>query len=176
MPDEPILPIDHPLLSMPSLTIEEIGEDIGKLSEEMFVIMDREHGAGLAAVQIGKPLRLIVLDMPDADGRRHRFAMVNPEVAAVSDEMIVGEEGCLSMPGYGIPVPRHREVEVHYRGLDGQLCRLLATGPLAVCVQHEVDHTNGVLFLDRVSRLRRQRARDYFRKVRRQHEARTSRR
>lgn len=172
MPDEPILPIDHPLLSMPSLPIEDIGEDIVKLTEQMFVVMDRERGAGLAAVQIGKPLRLVVIDMPDADGHQHRFAMVNPEVVAVSDEMVVGEEGCLSMPGYGIPVPRHHEVVVQYCGIDGQNCRLRATGPLAICVQHEVDHTNGVLFFDRVSRLRRQRAINYFRKVRRQHEAR----
>lgn len=173
MPDDPILPIDDPLLSQPSRSVEVIDADIRRLAAEMFAVMDREHGAGLAAVQIGKPLRLVVIDMSDSSERRHRLAMVNPEIVSRSRETVVGEEGCLSMPGYGIPVPRHRDVAVRYRDLEGASHLLHATGPLAVCVQHEIDHVEGVLFFDRVSRLRRQRARDYFRKVRRKHEART---
>lgn len=167
MPDEPILPIDDPLLSQPSRRVEVFDADLRKLAAEMFIVMDREQGAGLAAVQIGQPLCLVVIDMPDSSQRRHRFAMVNPEIVGRSQETVVGEEGCLSMPGYGIPVPRHREVTVRYQDLEGTSRVLNATGPLAVCVQHEVDHVEGILFFDRVSRLRRQRARDYFRKVRR---------
>lgn len=170
VPDAPILPIDEPLLSKPSAAVASFGENIRQLAEDMFAIMDRENGAGLAAVQIGRPIRLVVVDMPDAERQRHRLAMVNPKIVDASDEMIVGEEGCLSMPGYGIPVPRHREVEVRYSDLEGNDQRLHATGDLAICVQHEVDHTDGILFYDRVSKLRRQRAKDYFRKVRRQHE------
>jgi len=171
MPDDPILPIDDPLLSQPSEPVDAIDENIRQLARDMFAVMDRERGAGLAAVQIGKPLRVVVIDMPDATARRHRFVMVNPTITSASDEAVVGEAGCLSMPGYTIPVPRHSAVKVRYRDLDGKEHHLRATGPLAVCVQHEVDHTNGVLFFDRVSRLRRQRARQYFRKVRHQHEA-----
>ncbi|MHA6692980.1 peptide deformylase [Devosia sp. A449] len=172
MPDNPILPIDHPILSAPSLPVEQVNEEIMKLTETMFSIMDRERGAGLAAVQIGRPLRIVVIDMPDADDHRHRFAMLNPEIVQLSDDMSVAEEGCLSMPGYGIPVPRHGEISVRYLGIDGRVHQLAATGPLAVCVQHEVDHTNGVLFFDRVSKMRRRRAKDYFRNIRRQSEAR----
>jgi len=174
VPEDPILPIDDPLLSQPSRRIEAVDADIRHLAAEMFAIMDRKQGVGLAAVQIGKPLSLVVLDMPDASERRHRIAMVNPEIASRSTETVVGEESCLSMPGYGIPVPRHREVSVRYLDLEGVSHLLHATGPLAICVQHEVDHVEGVLFFDRVSRLRRQRARDYFRKVRRKYEARAN--
>lgn len=171
MPEDPILPIDDPLLSKPSAPVEVIDGAIRQLAAQMFAIMDREQGAGLAAVQIGRPLRLVVIDMPDDTGRRHRMAMVNPRIAHRSAEVAVGEEGCLSIPGYAIPVPRHQAVEVCFQDLDGATHSLRATGPLAVCVQHEVDHTEGVLFFDRVSRLRRQRARDYFRKIRRRHGA-----
>lgn len=174
MPEDPILPIDDPLLSKPSEPVEVIDASIRSLAQEMFTIMDREQGAGLAAVQIGTPLRLVVIDMPDSMEQRHRVAMVNPTIVNVSGEIVVGEEGCLSMPGYGIPVPRHTEVEVRYLDLDGEHHLLRATGRLAVCVQHEVDHTDGILFFDRVSRLRRQRARDHFRKVRRQRDGDTA--
>ncbi|MFD2031420.1 peptide deformylase [Ancylobacter dichloromethanicus] len=170
IPGDPILPIDHPLLSRPSEPVGVIDEAIRSLAHQMFTIMDHAQGAGLAAVQIGVPLRLVVIDMPDGTGQRHRLAMVNPSIISVSDEMIVGEEGCLSMPGYAIPVPRHIEIEVRYLDLGSEYHLLRATGRLAVCVQHEVDHTDGILFYDRVSRLRRQRARDHFRKVRRQYE------
>ncbi len=173
MPDDPILPIDDPLLSQPSRLVEVIDADIRRIAEEMFAVMDREQGAGLAAVQIGKPLRLVVIDMPDSSEKRHRLAMVNPQIVTRSEETALGEEGCLSMPGYGIPILRHKEVAVRYLDLEGTSHVLHATGPLAVCVQHEVDHVEGVLFFDRVSRLRRQRARDHFRKVRRRYEART---
>ncbi|MEZ2127862.1 MULTISPECIES: peptide deformylase [unclassified Sinorhizobium] len=174
MPDAPILPIDDPLLCRPSLPVDVVNEAVKRLAEEMFAIMDREQGAGLAAVQIGKPLRLVVIDTLDSHKQRHRLAMINAEIISVSEDLVIGEEGCLSMPGYGIPVPRYREVNISYRDLDGRDHHLHATGPLAVCVQHEVDHTNGVLFFDRVSRLRRQRAKDYFRKVRRHHEVQLS--
>ncbi|OHV82941.1 peptide deformylase [Rhizobium sp. LCM 4573] len=174
MPDDPILPIDDPLLSQPSRPVEAIDADIKQLASMMFTVMDREQGAGLAAVQIGVPLRLVVIDMPDSSEKWHRFAMVNPEIVERSKELVVGQEGCLSMPGYGIPVPRHKEVAVSYMDLEGERHLLHATGPLAICVQHEVDHVDGVLFFDRVSSLRRQRARDYFRKVRRRHEVRIS--
>lgn len=169
MPDDPILPIDDPLLTKPSAPVEVIDEGVRRLAGEMFAVLDREQGAGLAAVQIGKPVRLVVIDMPDDTGMRHRMAMVNPDITDRSKEIVAGEEGCLSMPGYGLPVPRHKEVAVRFLDLDGVMHEMRATGPLSVCVQHEVDHTDGILFFDHVSRLRRQRAKDYFRKVRRRH-------
>ncbi len=171
MPEEPILPIDHPLLALPSAPIERVDDEVRELAEEMFRVMELARGAGLAAVQVGRPLRLVVVDVPDAQGARRRMAMVNPRIVAASERTVVGEEGCLSMPGYDIPVPRREWVEVAFQDLDGGEASLVASGTFAVCVQHEVDHTDGVLFFDRASRLRRRRAKDHFRKGRRRHEA-----
>ncbi len=170
MPDEPILPIDHYFLSRPSNAVEVIDDAVRALTEQMFEIMARDNGAGLAAVQIGQPRRVVTIDTEDASGKRHRLAMINPEISTRSDELVRGEEGCLSMPGYGIVVPRHKRVTVRFIDLDGKTRERDADGPLSVCVQHEVDHTNGILFYDRVSRLRRDRARSYFAKVRRRYE------
>lgn len=167
MPDDPILPIDHPMLSQPSADITVFDEDLLSLTEEMFAVMDRERGAGLAAVQVGRPLRLVVMDVPDDEQVRRRLAMVNPVITEMSNETVTEVDGCLSMPGYYIPVSRHVSVEVEFLDIEGNTNRLMATGVFAICVQHEIDHTNGILFYDHVSRLRRQRAKKYFRKVRR---------
>jgi peptide deformylase len=142
--------------------------DLHDLAATMFEIMDRERGAGLAAVQIGEPLKLVVMDVPDEGGERYRLAMVNPQITATSEVMVTELEGCLSMPGYDIPVGRHARVTVEFLDLDGNAQIRNATGVLAICVQHEVDHTNGALFYDHVSRLRRPRAKTYFKKVRRE--------
>ncbi|MEL6362325.1 MAG: peptide deformylase [Pseudomonadota bacterium] len=168
MPEEPILPIDHPLLAQPSTDVTVFDDDLRRTAEEMFSVMDRESGAGLASVQIGRPLRLVVMDVPDASGSRHRLAMANPRITKTSEETTSELEGCLSMPGYDIPVARHACVTAAFEDLDGHSQTVTASGVFAICIQHEVDHTNGVLFYDRVSRLRRQRAKSYFKKVRRE--------
>lgn len=168
MPEDPILPIDHPMLNQPSEDVTVIDDSLRALAEDMFTVMDRERGAGLAAVQIGKPIRFVVMDVPDGSQTRHRLAMVNPTIILASDEMISEVEGCLSMPGYDIPVSRHASVTVEFMDLEGKPHRMRATGAFSICIQHEVDHTNGILFYDRVSRLRRQRAKTYFKKVRRE--------
>lgn len=167
MPEAPILPIDDPLLKTVSMPITAIDDDVRALADRMFAIMDRANGAGLAAVQIGAPKRLVVMDVRDGEGVHHRMALVNPEILEASDETEANVEGCLSMPGYDIPVSRSARVRARYLDLDGNEHVVNATGGLAVCFQHEIDHTNGVLFTDRVSRLRRERARTYFAKVRR---------
>lgn len=167
MPEAPILPIDHPLLKTVSLPITVIDEDVRALADRMFMVMDRANGAGLAAVQIGVPQRLVVMDVRNGDGTPHRMALVNPEILEASVETEANVEGCLSMPDYDLLVPRSARVCARYLDLDGNERIVNATGALAVCFQHEIDHTNGVLFTDRVSRLRRERAKTYFAKVRR---------
>lgn len=167
MPEAPILPIDDPLLKTVSMPINVIDEDVRALAGRMFTVMDRANGAGLAAVQIGVPKRLVVMDVRDDNGTHHRMALVNPEIIEASVETQSNIEGCLSMPDYDIPVPRSARVRARYLDLDGNERVVNATGALAVCFQHEIDHTNGVLFTDRVSRLRRERAKTYFAKVRR---------
>jgi peptide deformylase len=170
MPDEPILPIDDPLLKLPSEAVTRFDDDLRALSRRMFEVMDKANGAGLAAVQIGVTKRLVVMDVRDGADERHRLALVNPEVLSASDETVRGIEGCLSMPDYGIPVDRSARVRVRYQDLDGQPHETDADGEFAVCLQHEIDHTNGVLFTDRVSRLRRDKARKHFARVRRDYE------
>jgi len=167
MPDEPIVPIDDRRLEQPSESILEIDDAVRALANRMFDVMDANHGAGLAAVQIGVPKRLIVMDVPDKAGSRHRLALANPEILEVSSETEVNLEGCLSMPGYDLPVDRPARVWVRYTDLVGKVREIQADGILAICLQHEIDHVNGVRFTDRVSALRRTRARSYFAKVRR---------
>lgn len=167
MPDEPILPIDDPLLKQPSEAIARFDGELRALSQRMFEVMDKANGAGLAAVQIGEPRRLVVMDVRDSEDRRHRLALVNPELVASSDNTVRGLEGCLSMPDYAVPVDRSARVRVRYQDLDGEVHETDADGEFAVCLQHEIDHTNGILFTDRVSRLRRDKARKFFARVRR---------
>ena len=167
MPDEPIVPIDDRRLERSSESVLEIDDAVRALADQMFDVMDANHGAGLAAIQIGVPKRLIVMDVPDKAGRRHRLALVNPEILEVSTESEVNLEGCLSMPGYDLPVDRPARIRARYTDLSGKVLEIEADGILAICLQHEIDHVNGVRFTDRVSALRRSRARAYFAKVRR---------
>ncbi|CUH77281.1 peptide deformylase [Tropicibacter naphthalenivorans] len=164
MTDAPILPIDHPLMSEPSDPVTDFDGFIAELADEMFEVMDMAGGQGLAAVQIGVPLRLIVVDMPDAMGEQHRMALANPRIIARSDTMETREEGCLSLPDHELEVPRYTHIEVAFTHLTGEDDTLIAHGPLAVALQHEIDHTDGILFFDRVARLRRSRAAGYFAK------------
>lgn len=172
MPEAPILPIDDPRLQQPSAPIAVIDDGVRDLAARMFRAMDRVNGAGLAAIQIGDARRLVVMDVTDGAGRTHRTALVNPEILDMSEETEVNVEGCLSMPGCDIPVERAARVRARYTDLNGTEHIVEADGGFAICLQHEIDHTNGVLFTDRVSRLRRDRARSYFAKVRRQSERR----
>ncbi|GLQ55717.1 peptide deformylase [Devosia nitrariae] len=167
MPDEPILPIDDPLLKRPSEVVTRFDDELRALSQKMFEVMDKAKGAGLAAVQIGVPRRLVVMDVRDNEDRRHRLTLVNPELLVWSDDMVRGVEGCLSMPDYTVPVDRSARVRVRYQDLSGEVHETDADGEFAVCLQHEIDHTNGILFTDRVSRLRRDKARKHFARVRR---------
>jgi peptide deformylase len=168
-PKAPIVAIDDPMMSAPSETVGVVDDAIRTLAAEMFSVMDDFEGAGLAAVQIGKPIRLIVTDIADGSGTKRRMAMVNPEIVAASEGKATSDEGCLSMPGIYMPVERHENVLVRWLDLDGVEREELATGRWAVCVQHEIDHTEGVVIYDRVSRLRRDRAKTQFKKDRARH-------
>lgn len=157
-----ILPINDPRLRRPSEPVAKIDTDTRALAAHMFRIMDAAHGAGLAAVQLGILRRLIVVDVEDGRGARHRLALANPEIAEAGSGQIAGLEGCLSMPGISQRVARSETVTVRYTGLDGHRVSLVADGMLAVCLQHEIDHTNGIVFIDRMSRLRRDQARRQY--------------
>jgi len=129
-------------------------EQIRALVPQMFDLMYRAPGIGLAAPQVGVPLRFAVIDlMPD--DQRAPFVMINPEILAVSEELATREEGCLSLPGMYADVSRPALVKVRYQDEAGVRHQVEADGLLAACLQHEIDHLDGVLFVDHLSVLKR---------------------
>ena len=136
--------------------VEEISDDLKSLIRDMFETMYHAEGVGLAAPQVGIPLRITVLDVPDEDDEtRHVLALVNPEIVDASTDTEKGMEGCLSIPGIEEAVVRPARVIVEATTPDGEAVRVEAEGLLARAIQHEIDHLDGVLFLDRLSTLKR---------------------
>jgi peptide deformylase len=125
-------------------------------------------GIGLAAIQIGEPVRLVTLDVAKKDDPRAPQVFINPEVTWSSEELNVHEEGCLSIPDYYEEVERPAQVRVRYLDLDGRMQEVEADGILATCLQHEIDHLNGVLFIDHLSKLKRDRVVKKYTKIAKQ--------
>ena len=146
-----------PRLKAIAAAVEDSGDDLRALAEDMLETMYHAPGIGLAAPQIGIGQRLIVLDCVKEEGEAPRpLAMVNPQVIASSDETSVYEEGCLSIPDQYADVTRPAEVEVAWMDVDGSAKRDVFTGLWATCVQHEIDHLDGKLFIDYLKPLKRQ--------------------
>ncbi|MBU0554217.1 peptide deformylase [Myxococcota bacterium] len=122
------------------------------LVDDLFETMYATQGIGIAAPQIGVSLRVVVIDCGEPDGP---IALVNPEIVAVSEEIISFGEGCLSLPDVFAEVDRYAAIEVRYQDLNGAPQQRVAEDLLAVCVQHELDHLNGMVFIDRLGRLER---------------------
>jgi len=153
----PIYTAPDPLLKTISTPVEKVDEEIRKLVADMFETMYAAPGIGLAAIQVGVPKRLLVMDVVGKGKEEppQPLALINPEITWVSDDDVTYEEGCLSVPEHYADVVRPAEVEVSYLDLDGQPQQLRADGLLAICVQHEIDHLDGILFLDHLSALKR---------------------
>ena len=149
-----IVKIPHPSLRQIAQPVVEINEDIRQLLDDMVATMYDAPGIGLAAPQVNISQRLVVIDCGKDDGPE-LFKMVNPQIISVSDEHAVLEEGCLSIPDHTAEVKRPAEVTVNYQDENGTDHNLTANGLLAACIQHEIDHLNGVLFIDHISRLKR---------------------
>jgi peptide deformylase len=122
-------------------------------------------GIGLAAIQVGVPKRLVVIDLGKNPEERNPMVLVDPEITWTSDETRIHEEGCLSIPEYYEEVERPDRIRLRYRDLDGEVVETQADGILATCIQHEIDHLNGVLFVDYLSRLKRSRVLKKFEKA-----------
>jgi peptide deformylase len=122
---------------------------------DMFETMYAAPGIGLAAIQIGVPKRVVTMDLAKKDEPKQPQVFINPEVVWASDEKAIYEEGCLSIPEYYEEVERPKAVKVKYLDADLRLQEIEADGLLATCLQHEIDHTNGVLFIDHISKLKR---------------------
>jgi peptide deformylase len=141
------------VLRIPAVEVAEVDDDLRRLIDDMFETMYKAEGVGLAAPQVGVSRRVIVVDVHDEG--LEPFALVNPRLVEASKETEKGEEGCLSIPGLTAAVERAAHVAVEGLDRDGNPLRVEGGGLLARCLQHEIDHLDGVLFLDRVSPLKR---------------------
>jgi peptide deformylase len=135
--------------------VDKITPEIRTLVADMFETMYEAPGIGLAAIQVAVPLRVITMDIAKKDDEKEPRVFINPEIIARSEEKSVYEEGCLSIPDIHEDVERPARVRVRFMDLDGKIHEEDADGLYATCIQHEIDHLNGVLFLDYISKLKR---------------------
>jgi peptide deformylase len=152
-------------LRLVSEPVKKIDRDIKALVEDMFETMYDAPGIGLAAIQVGVAKRVVVMDLSKKDEAQERRVFINPEIVSSSQEEAIYEEGCLSIPEVYEEVARPTRVRVKYLDLDGKALELDATGLFATCIQHEIDHLNGVLFIDHISKLKRDRITKKFTKA-----------
>ena len=152
-----ILILPDKRLRLVSKPVAKVDAAARKLIDDMFETMYTAPGIGLAAIQIGEPKRIVTLDLAKKDDPKAPQVFINPEVVRESEEEGTYEEGCLSIPEYYEEVKRPAAVTVSYLDLDGKKQEVEATGLLATCLQHEIDHLNGVLFIDHISKLKRDR-------------------
>lgn len=153
---KPLIILPDPLLRQVSKPIERFDADTKRLASDMFEAMYDAPGIGLAAIQVGIDRRMLVIDVAREGEEKQPLVFINPTVVASSDERSVYEEGCLSIPDYYAEVERPAKVTVDYFDADGARHTVEADGLLATCLQHEIDHLNGVLFIDYISRLKRE--------------------
>jgi len=154
----------EPVLAEKATPVVQITDDIRILARDMAETMYAAPGVGLAAPQVGISQRLIVLDCSRADEPPHLITAVNPEIVASEGEAFE-EEGCLSVPGYYARVKRSEKVTVRFRTLDDQPAEITTDGLLAIAFQHEIDHLDGVLFVDHLSPLKRSLFRKKYQKI-----------
>ena len=142
---KPIVQVGDPVLRQPARKVHRIDDGVKRLIEDMIDSLHDVHGIGLAAPQIGVPLRVVITDLED-DLR----VLVNPEIVSMSEEKETAEEACLSIVGYAGPVERSLRAEVRALNENGKKVKIKAEDWFARCLQHEVDHLNGILYIDRI--------------------------
>ncbi len=150
----PVLQFPDPLLHQKAEPVREITPEIVKLAKDMAETMYAEKGIGLAAPQVGQLLRMIVVDVMHPDGEAELYTFINPELTLMGERMIC-EEGCLSVPEFRADVERAEKVLLRAQDLGGMPVEMEVDDLMAICLQHEVDHLDGKLFIDRISRLKR---------------------
>ena len=149
LPDKRLRSVSKPVV--------EIGDEIRTLVADMFETMYDAPGIGLAAIQVGVPSRVIVMDLSKREAEAEPRVFINPEIMWSSEEKSLYEEGCLSIPEVHEDVERPARVKIRYLDLDGKLQGEDAEGLFSTCIQHEIDHLNGTLFIDHISKLKRER-------------------
>ncbi|NNC35905.1 MAG: peptide deformylase [Acidimicrobiales bacterium] len=154
----PILTVPNPILKQVSKPVEKVTDETRALMDDMLETMYAAPGIGLAAIQIGVPLNVIVMDLAKGDEKSNPQYFVNPEILEDVEELKPYEEGCLSVPDVFDEIERPERVKLRYLDYNGKEVTEWAEGLYAVCIQHEMDHLKGVLFIDYLSRLKRTRA------------------
>ncbi|RRH97155.1 peptide deformylase [Mesorhizobium tamadayense] len=162
---KPLIILPDPILRQVSKPVERVDGDLRKLADDMLETMYDAPGIGLAAIQVGEPRRLLVIDLAKEDEPPAPHVFINPEILESSEQRSVYEEGCLSIPDYYAEVERPAAVRVKYLDRDGKLQEMQAEGLMATCLQHEIDHLNGVLFIDHISKLKRDMVVKKFKKL-----------
>ena len=155
MAKKKILTIPDPVLREVSKPIKTVNSEIKNLMDDMLETMYAAPGIGLAAVQIGILKRVIVIDLSKEDEKKEPLFFVNPEIISKSDDLISYEEGCLSIPNQFAEVKRPSSCKIDYLDYEGNKKKINADGLLATCIQHEIDHLNGILFIDHLSKLKK---------------------
>jgi peptide deformylase len=158
----PILNFPDPRLRTKAKPVEQVNDSIRTLAADMLETMYAAPGIGLAASQVDRHIQLIVMDL--SEDKNNPMVFINPKVTPLTDETQLYEEGCLSVPQYFDKVNRPSRVKIESLDLDGNLVSIEADGLLAVCIQHEMDHLDGKLFVDYLSPLKRQRIREKLNK------------
>ena len=153
----PIIKVPDPLLRRASAPVERVDGDVRRLIDDMFTTMYKAPGVGLAAVQVAVPRRVLVMDIvKNDDEEKQPIAMINPEILElIGDEVRMHEEGCLSIPDVYAELERPNKLRVRYVDAKGKSAEMICEGMLATVVQHEIDHLNGKLFIDHLSKLKR---------------------
>ena len=155
MPKREIIIEPDPILRKKSDDIENVNDQIRKLLDDMLETMYAAPGIGLAAVQVGVLKRIIVIDLSKEGEKKSPLFIVNPQIISKSNNLISYEEGCLSIPNQFAEVKRPRSCKVNFLDYDGKKKEINADGLLATCIQHEIDHLNGILFIDHLSKLKK---------------------
>ena len=150
-----ILTEPDPFLRQKSIKVEEVNDEVRSLMDDMVATMYNAPGIGLAAIQIGVPKRVIVIDLSRDDEKKNPLHFINPEIIKNSDNGVAYEEGCLSVPGQFAEINRPDKCSVKYIDYNGNVQILNAEGLLATCIQHEIDHLEGILFIDYLSKLKK---------------------
>lgn len=170
MAKRPILIAPDPRLKAVAQDVPKVDSEVRKLVDDMLETMYAADGIGLAAVQIGVAQRVIVMDIDQKDGKKNPRVFINPKITWASEEIATFEEGCLSVPDIWDEVERPTAIRAEYLDRDGKPQTVEADGLLADCLQHEMDHLDGVLFIDHLSRLKRSMALRKLAKAKKQKE------
>ena len=162
----------HPVLKQKAEKVAKVDDKIRSFLDDMLETMYDAAGVGLAAPQVGVSKRIVVIDVahPDEGEERNPIYLVNPEIIWHSDDESCQYEGCLSVPDQSAEVSRYKQVRVQYLDYNGKEAEIMAEGLLAIALQHEIDHLDGILYIDRISRLKRQMLLKKLQKMRQEEE------